>query len=244
MSPINFTILRALTITIVVSFFVFTGIAAEQSLQTKLSDDFERAVQKYEEAFKLSPPKSGCTLFVGSSSFALWGKKLEAEFADRNAVNRGFGGSTFPDNLLAIDRIHIPCRPARVVIFCGTNDFANGASVDEVFANFRAYLARLWKVDPRIEVFFVSVTHAPAREHLWAKGDALNELIQELASKTSVLTFIDIISPMNAASERGENLFGSDRLHLNDTGYAVWAQTFREAFAAQDARNSPTAPTQ
>ncbi|MGL4941727.1 MAG: GDSL-type esterase/lipase family protein [Thermoguttaceae bacterium] len=204
-----------------------------------LSPDFERAVRNYEMRSIDDPPVPGNTLFVGSSSFALWGKKLEEAFADRDAVNRGFGGSIFADNILALQRIHIPYRPSRVVIFCGTNDFARGQSVDEVYRNFTYYIARHWVANPLAEIFFVSTTHAPAREKFWENGDELCRRVRELATKTSGLYFIDIITPMNDESGRvREELFVADRLHLNDAGHAIWTDAFRAAFAAADAQTT------
>ncbi len=202
---------------------------------------FEEAVRNYACQAIDNPPIPGCTLFVGSSSFAIWGKKLEETFVDYEAVNRGFGGSKFPDNLQAIERIHLPAHPSRVVIFCGTNDVAGGADADTVFKNFKYYIAKIWNENPTAEVYFVSLSHAPSREKFWPTGDELCDKVKEFSKKFKGLFFIDIITPMNGENGRvREDLFVKDRLHLNDEGYAIWTKAFKEAFDAQDkARQKP-----
>ncbi len=202
---------------------------------------YEGAVRSYAYKAIDNPPVPGCTLFVGSSSFAIWGKKAEETFVDDEVVNRGFGGSVFPDNLQAINRIHLPASPARVVIFCGTNDIAHGADAETVFKNFKFYIARIWNECPTAEIYFVSPSHAPSREKFWPTGDKLCAMVKELAAQVKGLYYIDVITPMNGEDGRvRENLFVKDRLHLNDDGYAIWTKAFREAFeTGNKARTKP-----
>ncbi|MDR0338511.1 MAG: GDSL-type esterase/lipase family protein [Planctomycetaceae bacterium] len=196
---------------------------------------FEEAVRNYSYRSLDNPPIPGCSLFVGSSSFAIWGKKLEATFAEYDAVNRGFGGSNYAQNIIALERIHLPYRPARVVIFCGTNDIAGGTNVETVFSNFKYYIARHWNANPLTEIYFVSTTHAPVREKFWQQGDEFCAKVQELASQTKGLFYIDVITPMNGDDGKvRENLFVKDRLHLNDEGYAIWTEAFKKVFEAQN----------
>jgi lysophospholipase L1-like esterase len=201
---------------------------------------FENDVRDYAYRAIDNPPAPGCTLFVGSSSFRLW-ETLEQTFSGYEAVNRGFGGSTFPDNLQAIERIHLQAHPARVVIFCGTNDIADGADAETVFKNFKFYIARTWNENPTAEIYFVSTTHAPVREKFWATGDDLFAKVTELSKTVKGLYTIDIRKAMqNANGQVREDLFVADRLHLNDAGYAIWEKVFKEKLDAQDkARQKP-----
>lgn len=191
---------------------------------------FENAVRDMTYRSLDDPPIPGCWLYVGSSSFRLW-KELENRFREDDAVNRGFGGSQISHNIAALDRIHRPYRPARITFFCGTNDLAGGKSVDEVFSDFKYYIARHWNEDPFVEIFYVSTTHAPVREKAWAAGDELFARIKDLASKTEGLHTIDIIRPMKGADGRvREDLFVKDRLHLNEEGYRIWTETFKKTY--------------
>jgi lysophospholipase L1-like esterase len=217
--------------------FVLAASAEAQttSKTTATLGKFENAVRKHTFRALDDPPVPGCSLFVGSSAFAIWGKKLETAFAEYDAVNRGFGGSNFAQNILALERIHLPCKPARVIIFCGTNDIAQGTDVETVFRNFKYYAARIWNENPLAEIYFVSPSHAPAREKFWKRGDELCAKVRELAAKTKGLFYIDVITPMNGADGKvRENLFGEDRLHLNGAGYAIWEETFKKVFETQN----------
>ncbi|MDR0610276.1 MAG: GDSL-type esterase/lipase family protein [Planctomycetaceae bacterium] len=214
---------------------ILLTVTAEAQKTTPTLGKFEGAVRNYSYRSLDDPPIPGCSLFVGSSSFALWGKKLETTFAEYDAVNRGFGGSNYEQNIIALTRIHLPYKPARVVIFCGTNDLAQGKNVETVFRHFKYYIARHWNANPLTEIYFVSTTHAPVREKFWQQGDEFCTKVQELASKTKGLFYIDVITPMNGEDGKvRENLFIKDRLHLNEDGYAIWTEAFKKVFETQN----------
>lgn len=210
-------------------------IVAKESPEKPALGKFEGTVRNYAYRDIDNPPIPGCSLFIGSSSFAIWGKKLEERFAEYDAVNRGFGGSQIFQNVIALDRIHLPYKPARITVFCGTNDIAHGKSTDRVFSDFKYYIARHWNENPFAEIYFVSLTHAPVREKFWELGDQLNDQVKALAAQTPGLYFIDIITPMKGEDGRvREDLFVKDRLHLNDAGYDIWYTAFKKTFEEQD----------
>jgi lysophospholipase L1-like esterase len=198
--------------------------------------DYEEVVRNYTYRSIGDPPIPGCSLFVGSSSFAMWGKKLETTFAEYEAVNRGFGGSNYIHNIVALNRIHLPYKPARITIFCGTNDIAYyGIDDATTWRNFKYYIARHWNENPLAEIYFVTPSHAPVREKFWQQGDELCAKIKDLASKTRGLFYIDVVSLMNGSNDRvREEIFLDDRLHLNDAGYAIWTEVFKKSFEEQD----------
>lgn len=191
---------------------------------------YEREISAYEKAQIDDPCEPGGTVFVGSSTWARWGKRLEKDFESFQAINRGFGGSTIPDQLRAVDRIVLPLQPKRIVFFCGTNDIARNASPESVYENFVKFLEKTWEKDPKIEVFFVTATRAPIRKQFWEKVDAFNAKVKALAEKREKLHYLDLISPMN--DENGvtrEDLYISDRLHLNRAGEELWVEIITKA---------------
>ena len=97
---------------------------------------YEKDIIAYEKKSAENPLPENCSIFVGSSTWRLWGDQLEKDFAEFHAVNRGFGGSTIPEVLHVMHRIVTPHKPARVVFFCGGNDIAGGASAEKTFENF------------------------------------------------------------------------------------------------------------
>ena len=191
---------------------------------------FEKEIAAYEAKFKENLPVENSTMFVGSSTWRLWQKQLEQDFAELKAVNVGFGGASIPDLLRAADRIVIPHKPAKIAFFCGGNDVARKMTPDIVLSNFKKYLAKIWKVDPLCEIYFVSVTHAPVRNADWPQSDQFNDSVKALADKLDGLYFIDIRPAMN--DENGnirEELFLQDRLHLNRSAREIWMPIILDA---------------
>lgn len=186
-------------------------------------------VERYLAESKENPPAPGSTFFMGSSTWTQWGKTLEEDFFDYQAVNRGFGGSRIPDLLAHMDQLMMPYEPARVLFFCGTNDLLRN-SPDSVFRDFKTFLGRLWTVYPETQVYFVSVPHAPSREKHWDKGDSLNEKVKELAEEDEGLIYIDIVKDMYKEENKvDEGLYKKDRLHMNRNGQNVWIPKIKKA---------------
>ena len=217
--------------------FVFTVVLSSMlSAQTK-EFRFEKDIIAYEEKSRETPPPENCTMFIGSSTWRLWGDQLEKDFAEFNAVNRGFGGSTIPEQLHVMHRILLPHKPARIVFFCGGNDVASGTSGEKTFENFKTFLSRLWAELPNTEVYFVSFTSAPVREKHHDQMMTLNRSVEELAAKTTGLYYIDTFSTLVDENGRAkEEFFLKDRLHLTTEAQARWVPVIKESL--QNAKKS------
>ncbi len=208
-----------------VLFLVLSWCCLAFCAQVRAAEDlpFEKEIAAYEKKFAQNPPIENSTFFVGSSTWTLWDKQLEEDFAELKAVNVGFGGATIPDLLRAADRIVIPHKPKRILFFCGGNDVARKMEPDVVVGNFKKYLAKIRAVDPLCEIYYVAITHAPVRKPDWPKSDVVNDEIQKLAEKLDGLYFIDIRPAMNDDNGKiRENLFLQDRLHLNRDAQKIW----------------------
>ena len=218
-------ILKKKNSTLLVLVLIIIGIAKHSYAQKWLP-----TVESYIEKSKANPPTIGSTIFIGSSTWTQWGTQLEEDFIEYKAVNRGFGGSKIPDQLAYMDRLLMPYAPARVLFFCGTNDVASGTSPDSVLHDFKFFLARLWTVYPETQVYFVSVPHAPSRKKHWMKGDSLNMLVEEFATRNEKLIYVDIVSAMYGADGKvREELYKPDRLHMNRSGQEVWIPILKNA---------------
>ena len=122
------------TLALVVGFLL----AAER----QKSGRWERAIEAFEAADKKSPPAPGAVLFVGASSIRLW-KTLQADFPQYRVLNRGFGGSQIADSTRYADRIVIPYRPSAIILHAGSNDLAARKTPERVFADFKAFVAKV-----------------------------------------------------------------------------------------------------
>ncbi|MDR1491895.1 MAG: GDSL-type esterase/lipase family protein [Planctomycetaceae bacterium] len=209
--------------------FCFTAIGQTTKNSAAQEFRFEKNIVAYEQKSEENPPPKSCTMFVGSSTWALWGKQLEEDFQEFQAVNRGFGGSTIPEVLYATHRIILPYQPAKIVFFCGTNDVAGGASGKTTFENFKKFLARIWAESPRTEIFFVTATLAPSREKFRKEMTEYNNLIKDMASKATGLYYIDALSTIvDEDGKAKEEFFQKDRLHLNRAGQERWIPLIKE----------------
>src|SRR5438067_2440646 len=93
---------------------------------------WEPAIQKFEEADKLTPPAKGGIVFYGASSIVRW--NLDESFPDLKgtAVNRGFGGSDMSDAARYASRVVLPRAPRVVVLYPGENDIARGVKAEAI----------------------------------------------------------------------------------------------------------------
>jgi lysophospholipase L1-like esterase len=209
------------------------GFAVYAKQTTAQEFRFEKDIVEYEMKSFETPLPDNCTMFVGSSTWRMWGGLLEKDFAEFRAVNRGFGGSTVSDVLHVMHRIITPHKPAHVVFFCGGNDIAGGASADEIFENFKTFLLQLWDKSPYTEVCFVSVTNAPVRERFFDEIHKYNKLVRDFSETMTRLHYIDTFATLIGENGKAqEKYFLQDRLHLNRDGQERWIPVIREALRA------------
>src|SRR6476620_8032383 len=79
---------------------------------------FAREIDAFDTADRATPPAPGGIVFVGSSTIRLW-STLVQDFAGLPVINRGFGGSTFPEALHYLQRTVVRYHPRTVVVYEG-----------------------------------------------------------------------------------------------------------------------------
>ncbi len=72
------------------------GLGVRVFLPSVFAQGWEPAIRDFEEQDKVHPPKPGCIVFAGSSSFRFW-DTLVSDMKPLDVINRGFGGSEFSD---------------------------------------------------------------------------------------------------------------------------------------------------
>ncbi|SFK97790.1 SGNH/GDSL hydrolase family protein [Lysobacter sp. cf310] len=165
----------------------------------------------------------GAVVFVGSSSFRLW-TTLHEDLPGIVAINRGYGGSRVYDSVHYADRIVTPYQPRAVVFYAGDNDLQEGRTPQEVAHDFAAFVQRARAAQPGLPIAFVSIKPSPVRAHLLPQVRSANLLIRDYAARHQV-AYLDVYTPMlDARAQPREDLFVADRLHMNEKGYAIWAQ--------------------
>jgi len=196
-------------------------------------DRYESSVAAYEAADRLKTPASGGTLFLGSSTFTLWGQELEREFAPFHALNRGFGGSTIAEVDHYLERICFPYRPRLIVFYAGTNDIAEGHSPQQLVSDFAQLTTHLRQKLPNTRVAYVSMAMPPSRTRFEAQYASANQLLREFTEKQPNLDFIDVSKLL--LDEKGQprgQFYREDQLHMKPAGYALWAPVLRNYLEA------------
>ena len=198
--------------------------------QDAVSDEarWEDALAAFAAADLRKTPEPGGVLFVGSSSIRLW-DNLESQFEGARVIKRGFGGSRLTDCVRLLDRLVIKYRPRTVLLYAGDNDLAAGATPDEVFRRFVAFVEGVHRDLPDTDIAYISIKPSPSRLALLPQIRETNERIRAYAEAEGKVDFIDVYTPMldRAGRPRAE-LFSADALHLNADGYALWRRVIAQ----------------
>jgi lysophospholipase L1-like esterase len=185
---------------------------------------FDADIAAFEAKDRTNPPPKDAILFIGSSSIRLW-KTLERDFPEHKVINRGFGGSEIGDSVRFADRIVVPYRPKLVVMYAGGNDINAGKMPEQVAGDFKAFVEKVRAKLPQTRIAYISIAPNPARWSQVERVKRANELIREFTKASSNLAFIDVFPHM--LGEDGQprpEIFGDDRLHMNERGYALWTK--------------------
>ncbi len=188
---------------------------------------WEKDIFAFEQQDRTNPPPKGALLFIGSSTIRLW-KTLSEDFQPQRVINRGFAGSEIVDATHFADRIIFPYQPRMVFLRAGGNDLWAGKSSEQVFADFKAFVATVHSKLPETEVLFIALSPSIAR---WRQADnekAVNKLIQDYARHTPRVKLVDAWSiPLGADGQPRAELFLADKLHFNAEGYKLLVERVR-----------------
>lgn len=185
-------------------------------------DKWAATIDKFTQQDATQPPPRDAVVFVGSSSIVKW-TTLERDFPGVKVINRGFGGSELWDSVTFADRIVTPYQPRIVVVYAGDNDLNAGKTPETVFADFKAFVAKVHAKLPQTRIVYIGIKPSPSRWKIHQAGEKANALIAAECARDKRLRFVDIWKPMlDAKGEPRRELFVADMLHLNAAGYAVW----------------------
>jgi lysophospholipase L1-like esterase len=201
-------------------FYIICIFASVQCFAQPFADE----IKAFKNQDKLNPPPANAIVFVGSSSFRKW-TDIHNYFPGFTIINRGFGGSTFPDVVRYANDIIISYHPKQVVIYCGDNDLASSDSItaDSVFERFRVLFEAIRVGLPGENIVYVSIKPSPSRARLTEKMEKANLLIQTYLSIIPNTAFVDVYHKMlNTDGSIMTDIFLEDNLHMNAKGYAIW----------------------
>jgi lysophospholipase L1-like esterase len=187
------------------------------------SSRWELDIQAFEREDAVVRRRPGSIVFVGSSSIRLW-QGLDTDFPGVPIINRGFGGSRVYDSLHYADRIVTPYQPRAVVFYAGDNDLHEGRTPAQVRDDFAAFVERVRAAAPQVRIGFISIKPSPSRAALLPQVREANALVRAYARQAKGVDYLDVYTPMLQASGAPRpELFLEDALHMNRSGYDIWA---------------------
>src|SRR5438093_9388201 len=151
---------------------------------------WEKEIAAYEQMDRTNPPLTGSLLFIGSSTIRLW-KTLAQDFPGHRVINRGFGGSEIVDSTHFAERVILPCKPRVVFLRAGGNDLWAGKTPEQVFADFKEFVAKVQAKAPETQIAFISLSPSIARWQQADKEKAFNAMVEAYTSKARRLKYID-----------------------------------------------------
>lgn len=167
--------------------------------------------------------------FLGSSSIQFW-QTIKTDFPQVDPVNLGVWGTDFSDLLADAPRLLRENPATRYVIYSGDNDIAAGSKAEDVVAKFEKLEALIHSTYPQAKIFLISIKPCPVpdrRQHI-PEVARTNSLLKNFTAFKPSVTFVDVFPAMlTAEGEPRAELFQADGLHMNEKGYALWANALR-----------------
>lgn len=150
-------------------------------------------------------------------------------------INKGVGGETAKDTADRLERETAAARPDLVLWQLGTNDILRDRPMDDIFADFRRGEAVLDRAG--VDVALIDPQRLPEttqNPNFRGRNPALAEMSRLIDLEAGRVGYAVArrFGPMAAWSGLDHGGVGPDDLHLNDQGYACWAETTAAGLAA------------
>jgi len=188
-------------------------------------DRFAQEIDAFDAADRAAPPAAGGIVFVGSSTIRLW-TSLAEDFPGLPVLNRGFGGSTFPEALHYLQRTVVRYHPRTVVVYEGDNDLVAGRTPNQIADDYRTFVRGVRDSLPAARIVFLAIKPSPSRWRLESQRLEANRLVRAIVSTNPNQIFVDVGTPMLGPSGRPRaELYRADSLHMTPAGYAIWRST-------------------
>lgn len=199
-------------------------ISAEEKFAKDL-EEWNKALKAYyyhkKEHFESLPKSKRDIIFLGNSitDNCEWAEL----FGNPHIKNRGIGGDDTDGILERLDDITIG-KPAKIFLMIGTNDLANGKSVDYIIGNYRKIIAKIKESSPRTRIYIQSILPTNDAIHITRKNSdiiLINNALKDIAGEFSV-PYIDLFSAFKTEGNKLNQEYSLDGLHLNGKGYLLW----------------------
>lgn len=207
---------------------VSNGLDSEKLLapyRAAAEKQWSEAIAAFEKLNESEPDPENATLFIGSSSIRRW-TSIAEDMSPVPVIRRGYGGAKYTDMAVFVDRIVKPHRYRALVMFVGNG--VTGQPTDHTPEQIEQLTRFIVNVShqhqPEAPVFLIEITPCERRFSAWPKIRKVNARLREVALSTPNTYFIPTASHyLTADGKPRPELFVSDKLHLNEAGYKLWA---------------------
>lgn len=198
--------------------------------ETDRPQAFNREVAAYERRDRACPPAKGGVLFAGSSVMEMW-ETLADDLAPLPVINRAISGSKIVQWPHYVGRLVLPLLPSAVALYAGSNDMQGEGckSPNRILEAFAAFARAVHEGLPGAKVWYLSILPSPAPERWghWGRIHEANRLIEAYAKNSGSLGFVDATEAFLREGKPVPGYFVEDGVHLNQEGYARWAEVLR-----------------
>ena len=203
----------------------------------------EACVAAIEEKYR---DRTGEIIFYGPSNIQIW-YSLEEDMLPYKAQNHGMGGCVDVEMIRYAERMLYNFEPRAVFFQTGSNDLANGFTLEQILENKKKMYSLFLEKMPETKLVVMSGLPLPGRQEFWADTVKTNELLRKLCEETDRMYFMDATDAMLSA-EGPEDMktttgdgryftpeyYRMDMIHLNKKGHDVWTAEMKKLLAEKN----------
>ena len=121
-----------------------------------------------------------------------------------------------------------PYEPKAIFLRAGGNDINRGKTPEQVFADFKEFVAKVREKLPDTQIVFIGLSPSVARWKNAEKEKALNTMIEAFTRQNPRLAYVDTYAmTLDADGQPRPELFVADKLHFNADGYKLLVDRVR-----------------
>ncbi|MCA9136766.1 MAG: hypothetical protein KDB00_08405 [Planctomycetales bacterium] len=190
---------------------------------------WSKAIDEFDQQNIAETDPEDAVLFIGSSSIRRW-TTMADDMVPYQTIRRGYGGAKYTDMAVFVQRLVSPHKYRAIVMFVGNGVVGkeDDLTPDQIEALTRHIVSVSQHHQPDAPFFLIEITPCKSRFGAWPKIRAVNARLREIALTTPNTYFIPTAGHfLTADATPRPELFVEDQLHLNESGYKLWASLIR-----------------